>query len=124
MIQRAASRPRAFGALDCRALSKRSCLWPKISNRSLRRCTRQEAKARAPQDEMGKRNRADRHPGHRELFHARADRQHESRCKYAISSRDWSYKWLTPEDSKETSHSVMRCGWRMRLRGRIIRLCV
>ena len=37
MIERAASRPRVFGALDCRALSKRSCLWPKISNKSLRR---------------------------------------------------------------------------------------
>ena len=56
MIERAASRPRVFGALDCRALSKRSCLWPKISNKSPRRRTRQEAKARAPQDEMETRN--------------------------------------------------------------------
>src|SRR5262244_2125954 len=70
-------------------------LGAKISTKSLKRRTRQEAKARAPQDEMGKRNRADRHkgtcgadaptfPGHRELSHARANRQHESRCKYAI----------------------------------------
>src|SRR5262249_13852286 len=36
-------------------------LGAKISTKSLKRRTRQEAKARAPQDEMGKRNRADRH---------------------------------------------------------------